>query len=99
MSRNHRNNKKTNPESLKPLQPHMVAVPISGTIHIVKASATNRGAAISLAKQLLVEKGELAPQQDIKYVAKAVAVTAKVGDAYGEADHRAATEAKQLVGV
>lgn len=99
------NNRRTNrpkaPVNLKPIQPFMTAIPVAGKVRVLKVNATSGAAAIILAKQVLVEKGVLAASQDVRFVSKAVPVTAKIGDRFGsiDAEDRAAKKARELVGV
>lgn len=86
---------------LKPVQPYVVAVPVSSGeskgVHTVPVNASNAASAIELAKQNLVKKQVIATQTDIRFVSKAVQVTAKVGDKMGEGRIRAAHTARHLV--
>jgi len=94
---------KPGPLAYKPIQPFVVIVPIgTGPTGNTKwrpmqVSATNGSMAIETAKQQLVAEHVIASSVDIRFKAKAVKVTAKVGDVANQALHRALQEAKDLV--
>lgn len=81
------------------MQPRMVAVPANGTIHTVQVSADSNSSALEMAKILLVEKGVISKQHDIRMISKVVKIKApNVGDTLGDNVENARLEALQLAG-
>lgn len=86
-------------KTMKAMQPKIVAVPYGGKIHTVRVSATNRGSAVEMAKQLLIEMGVLTNQDDIRLVSKVVDVKApNIGETFGDNVDAAIVKARELVG-
>lgn len=94
------------PVSLAPVQPFMVSVPIPANhlrandkarIETLKVNATNGSTAIIWAKESLVKSHKILASLDIRATAKAVKVTAAVGDSFQDGDLRAAKLSRELV--